>query len=64
MKEIGSEYPCGPCDLPLKCACGTILTEDNLIEKDCDDNECEICAYCGISKCPDCGRHLHCGGCI
>ena len=64
MKVIGSEYPCGPCPgYPLKCTCGTVLTEDNVVDKECDD-ECEVCNYCGSDKCPDCGAHVHCGGCI
>lgn len=62
MKIIRSEYPCGPCRLPLKCRCGIILTEDNVVNEECLD-ECEVCDCCGTSKCPDCGEHVHCGGC-
>jgi hypothetical protein len=65
MREIGSNYPCGPCpdELPMKCTCGKILTDDNIGDKDCGDG-CEVCYYCGIGKCPDCGEHIHCGGCV
>jgi hypothetical protein len=60
----GSEYPCGPCELPLVCLkCGTIITEDNVVNEECPD-ECEICMYCGTGRCPKCGMHWHCGGCI
>ena len=63
MKVVGSGYPCGPCELPVKCTCGTVLTEENVIDAVCAD-ECEVCDYCGTGKCPDCGAHLHCGGCV
>lgn len=65
-KEIpvaGSNYPCGPCHLPVKCAnCGTIITKDNVVDK--DDCGCEVCVYCDSGSCPTCGEHWHCGGCI
>ena len=61
--KTGEDYPCGPCTLPLKCSgCGTIITVDNVNETECLE-ECEICDYCGIGKCPKCGAHWHCGGC-
>lgn len=48
----GSQYPCGPCGMPVECPnCGTIITEENVVKKDCDE-ECEICDYCGNEKCP------------
>lgn len=60
----GSQYPCGPCEMPVECPnCGTIITEGNVVNKNCDE-ECEICEYCGSEKCPNCLTHLHCGGCI
>ena len=64
MKVTGEDYPCGPCELPLKCAnCGAVITEENVIEEDCE-GECEVCEYCGNGKCPACGEHWHCGGCV
>jgi hypothetical protein len=64
IKVTGSEYPCGPCELPLKCSeCGTIITTQNVVHTDCD-SECEICDYCGNGKCPNCLSHWHCGGCV
>jgi hypothetical protein len=63
MKKVGSEYPCGPCDFPKECSCGTILTEINVVSDRCR-NDCEICDYCSTLKCPDCGEHTCCGGCI
>ena len=63
MKKIGENYPIGPCKLPLVCICGKILTEDNVKHETCKD-KCEICQYCSNQKCPDCGAHICCGGCI
>ena len=63
MRVVGDGYPCGPCSLPLKCACGKILTDDNVVNESCD-GECEVCDYCGNTKCPNCGQHVCCGGCI
>ena len=64
MKKTGENYPCGPCELPLECSeCGTIITEENVENEECG-NGCEICDYCGNGKCPNCGNHWHCGGCI
>ena len=64
MKKTGEEYPNGPCELPLECSnCGTIITVENQITEDCQE-ECEVCDYCGNGKCPNCGDHWHCGGCI
>lgn len=63
MKKIGDNYPNGPCEFPMKCLCGKILTEENVVDKECE-GECEVCQYCGISKCPECGEHTHCGGCV
>lgn len=64
IKVAGSSYPCGPCSLPVKCSsCGTIITPENVVEDECTD-DCETCHYCGIGKCPNCGAHWHCGGCI
>ncbi len=60
-----SQYPCGPCKLPLVCCnCGEIITEDNANnDSECEDG-CDICQYCGVGKCMNCGTHWHCGGCI
>ena len=64
MQKTGENYPCGPCELPLECSnCGNIITEENVINEACTE-ECEICDYCGIGKCPGCGEHWHCGGCV
>ena len=63
LQKVAENYPCGPCSLPLVCSCGEIITNENVIEEDCED-ECEICKYCGNGKCPKCGEHWHCGGCI
>ena len=64
MQKTGDNYPNGPCELPLICfKRGTVITNENVIEKDCDD-ECEVCEYCGNGKCHKCGTHWHCGGCI
>ena len=64
MKKTGENYPIGPCVLPLQCSiCGTIITEENVVNKDCAGG-CDICLYCGNGKCPKCGEHWHCGGCV
>ncbi|MCP4651163.1 MAG: hypothetical protein GY853_13940 [PVC group bacterium] len=63
MKNVAENYPCGPCELPLKCGCGTVITEDNVVDSQCEE-ECEVCQYCGCGSCPSCGEHWHCGGCI
>ena len=73
MKTIHEDYPCGPCELPLKCTCGTVITEENEVKADCKD-DCEICECyiawgssiddSGNGKCPNCGEHWHCGGCV
>ena len=61
---VASSYPCGPCDYPKRCPCGFVfLTEDNVKHEECE-GECDICEYCGDDKCPICGEHTHCGGCI
>lgn len=65
MEKTGERCPCGPCGLPLECdECGTIITEDNVVEEPCENGRCEICNYCGEGKCPKCGQHWHCGGCV
>ena len=64
IKKTGENFPCGPCELPLKCSeCVTIITEENVVEEYCE-GECEICDFCGPDKCPVCGEHCHCGGCV
>jgi hypothetical protein len=64
MKKTGEKYPCGYCELPLECSeCGAIITIENVLNEDCED-DCDICRYCGNGKCPNCGNHWHCGGCI
>jgi hypothetical protein len=64
MKKTHEDYPIGPCSLPLECSnCGTVVTDDNVLNIPCN-TECEVCAYCGIGKCPSCGDHWHCGGCV
>ncbi len=65
-KTTHEDYPCGPCldMLPLNCCnCGTIITRENMVSQRCV-GECDICEYCGEEKCPECGDHVHCGGCI
>lgn len=57
-------WPNGPCELPLKCNnCGEIITEQNVSHIKCDE-DCEICEYCSDMKCPNCGTHVCCGGCV
>ena len=64
MRKTGENYPVGPCTLPLECYnCGTVITQENVVTDRCD-GECELCLYCGEEKCPQCGNHWHCGGCI
>jgi hypothetical protein len=64
IREVGVNYPIGPCELPLLCSCGTIITNENVNNSnECSDG-CEVCDYCGVGKCPTCGEHWHCGGCI
>ncbi len=64
MKKTHEGYPTGPCKLPLVCSgYGTILSEDNIVNTPCIE-ECDVCLYCGTGKCPNCGNHWHCGGCI
>ena len=64
MEKTGSHYPNGPCELPLECSrCGTVITKENVRREECG-GYCEICQYCGPSKCPNCDEHVHCGGCI
>ena len=64
MRKTGDKYPCGPCELPLECSgCGLILTEDNLDYDRCE-GDCELCDYCSTAKCPECGWHKCCGGCV
>jgi len=46
-----------------KCSCGWKYNSTEVITKACKDN-CDVCAYCGPDKCPVCGSHLHCGGCV
>lgn len=63
-RKTGDGFPCGPCNLPLECSgCGEILTEDNVVDQECDD-ECGVCRYCSTMKCHVCGEHICCGGCI
>ena len=67
MKTFVSGYPCGPCHWEngkIKCECGWVYSEEEVVEYYCDCDECEICSYCGSEKCPKCGAHLHCGGCV
>ncbi len=64
-KIRGSEFPTGPCGLPVTCTCGTVVTAENVVEERCDnDGWCDICSYCGTTKCPTCKAHTHCGGCV
>lgn len=63
MLTIGQHYPCGPCEFPVQCTCGFVITKENVVNYSCEE-ECEICEYCGTGKCPECGNHRHCGGCI
>lgn len=67
MKKTGEDGPCGPCELPLICSnCGAVITENNVLHESCniDDDDCDVCQYCGDEKCPICKAHIHCGGCI
>lgn len=66
IPKAGSAYPCGPCDLPMRCRCGQVVTEQNVESYFCnlDRVECETCDYCSTRRCPECGAHLCCGGCI
>ena len=67
IPEVGENYPCGPCEYPKKCICGKVLTKDNVVFDECEMDEvdyCEVCSYCSTAKCPECGRHTCCGGCI
>jgi len=65
LLKAGSGYPCGPCELPLKCSsCDTVITEENAVYKSCDGDDCETCQYCSNQKCPKCGAHVCCGGCV
>jgi len=61
---VGSNYPNGPCSLPIQCTCGTIITQDNIEMNNKCTSDCEICKYCSSAKCPDCGEHVCCGGCV
>jgi len=64
MLKTGEDYPCGPCYLPLECSkCGTIITEENVNNEQCS-TDCELCDYAACGKCPNCGEHWHCGGCL
>jgi len=63
LDVVGSNYPCGPCELPLKCTCGFVLTSETVVDSDCGE-DCEICNFCSNSCCPVCGEHVCCGGCI
>lgn len=64
LLTAGEHYPFGPCDLPLICRdCGETITEDNVVNYRCED-DCELCSYCGDGRCPYCGTHWHCGGCV
>ena len=66
IPKQGQFYPCGPCpfgDFKIRCHCGTVVTPDNVIDEVCEE-ECELCDYCGTGRCPDCGEHLNCGGCV
>ena len=40
------------------------LRDENVKHEDCEDGECEVCQYCSNAKCPVCGAHVCCGGCI
>lgn len=66
MKKFGEDYPCGPCDFKgCVCECGWVYDQKEVNHEPCeDDDDCDVCMYCGNEKCPMCGRHLHCGGCI
>lgn len=69
MQKTCSDYPGGPClgsaDWELMCHnCDTVLNEDNIDPSPCDDPQCETCQYCGHERCPNCGAHIHCGGCV
>jgi len=64
--KFGGAYPGGPCPNRWKdcvCECGWEYKEDEVVHIRCPGT-CEICKYCGSEKCPQCGRHLHCGGCV
>lgn len=63
MKTVGEDYPCGPCGFPKKCTCGKVLTEENITHEECE-GECEVCDFCTSGKCPECGAHTCCGGCV
>lgn len=63
IKTVGENFPCGPCKLPLKCHCGEIVTSDNVVFEYCED-DCEFCNSLFNDKCPYCGAHIHCGGCL
>ena len=70
MKNVKENYKHGLCPdqedfWPTKCNCGAILrTKADCNSEPCEDEWCEVCQYCGTLKCPDCGEHLHCGGCV
>jgi len=57
-------YPRGPCGLPMYCwKCHTLVTQENVVHEECA-SPCETCDYCGTRKCPSCGEHICCGGCV
>ena len=65
-KEFAEDWPTGPCSDKWKecvCSCGWEYNEKEVIHAACS-GDCDVCNYCGIEKCPKCGKHLHCGGCI
>lgn len=64
--KSGEYYPGGPCECPMVCSvCGELIeTWADALDRPCDDENCETCLYCGSLKCPGCGDHLHCGGCV
>jgi len=63
--KVGHGYPCGPCpgDGPVTCYCGTVVTDDNVKYYTCPE-ECDVCRYCSQRRCPSCGAHMCCGGCV
>lgn len=63
-KRTKSEYPCGPCELPLECSeCGTVITAENqVVHDECHPDRCDG-YFCYHECCPQCDTPWHCGGC-
>lgn len=64
--KVGEFYPCGPCpfdDFKIECHCGETLTPDTVVNHTCEEL-CDICEHVDDKKCPSCGAHAHCGGCV